>query len=79
MEKFTGKKPSDVVQVTFMLRDSLNELRKSKGLKPVPKYVREGGRVTPAVVCAGAVLNGAAELTGRFLTRRYLPYACRHW
>lgn len=62
--KAIGKKPSDAVQMVFAIQERLNVLRKKRGLKPVKRYRREDGRVSPAIVYinAGITLDGLFQM-----------------
>ena len=67
LKKFEAKKPSDVVEVVFDIHDMVNTLRGQKGLKPISRYTREDGVVTPAIVYVNAVvaLDGFVDLVRR--------------
>lgn len=57
-----GKKPSDAVQMVYAIQGQLNVLRQKKGLKPIKRYRREDGRVSPAIV----FINASSTLDGLF-------------
>jgi hypothetical protein len=68
----TGKKPSDAVKMVYAARKQVNILRKQRGLKPVKRYSREDGMVTPAIVFinTGFVLDGLAEIATKFDSKK---------